>query len=545
METMHQADVLIVGGGPTGLTLGLELALQGISFRIVDMAPDFSVKSKALAVQARSQELLSRHGLGPQLLGCGLKVNGATIVVNGNEVTNVHLGKIAGQIKDSMYAPSLVIAQSDTERVLHQRLLQYGSALERGITVRDIVQDDTGVNAVLESPSGTRETVRVKYVVGTDGAHSTVRHASDNFTFDGGIYPQDFILCDAYLRSTKTGTGRNLFLCLGQGVLVVFPLRENMVRIFASRPGKPKQNPDLKDFQQLLDAFKPGHGELYDPMWMTSYSLHHRGVNTYRDRRLFVAGDAAHIHSPVGGQGMNTGIQDAVNLGWKLGAVLRGERPDSFLDTYHQERHPVGQHLLNTTDWVFTWLTWTNPIFMCVRNFVIPWVAPYMSSKPARTWKSYQFISELAIRYRKSPIVWTGTGFKGAVLGGNRAPDGKITGIDGQEKTLYNTLSGIRHSLVLFSGTKGDTASQAELEVAHKKFLDAASPESKVDVYILHSSTSLVTLSLGEFKDPDDGLHQSYNFTKPGYAYIRPDYYVANIGYLSTLDELCLRLAQH
>ncbi|KAK5062836.1 hypothetical protein LTR84_004911 [Exophiala bonariae] len=545
MEIMHQAEVLIVGGGPTGLTLGLELALQGISFRIVDMAPDFSEKSKALAMQARSQELLSRHGLGPKLLKCGLTVNGATIVVKGKEVTNVQLGKIAGEIKDSMYAPSLVIAQSDTERVLHQRLLQYGSALERGVTVREITQDDTGATAVLENSSGVRDTLRVKYIVGTDGAHSTVRHASDNFTFEGGIYPQDFILCDAYLRSNKASIGRNLFLCLGQGVLVIFPLRDNMVRIFASRPGKPKHNPDLKDFQQLLDSFKPGHGELYDPIWMTSYSLHHRGVNTYRDRRLFVAGDAAHIHSPVGGQGMNTGIQDAVNLGWKLGAVLRGERPDSFLDTYHQERHPVGQHLLNTTDWVFTWLTWTNPIFMSVRNFVVPWVAPYMSSKPARTKRGYQFISELAIRYRKSPIVWTGTGFNGSVLGGNRAPDGMITGADGQDKGLYDTLSGVHHSLVLFSGTQSDVASAADLERARKKFLDARSPEIKADVYILYNSSSSVTLRSGEFRDPDDGLHRSYNFTTPGYAYIRPDYYVANIGFLSTLDELCSRLAVH
>jgi hypothetical protein len=240
---------------------------------------------------------------------------------------------------------------------------------------------------------------------------------------------------------------------------------------------------------------------------------------------------------------MNTGIQDAVNLGWKLGAVLRGERPDSFLDTYNAERQPVGKHLLDTTDWAFTWLTWTNPVFMYVRNALVPWIAPHLTSSESVA-KGYRFVSELAIRYRHSPIVGTATGFEGPVLGGSRAPDGKFINANGQSKSLYETLAGDRHNLVLFSGTNGDAASPAELDEARKTFLDAKPKESKAKVYVLHYCEQLSVTGPEKYTDVDNALHQKYGFTKPGYVYIRPDSYVAYVGYLSSLHELCSRLAE-
>lgn len=538
----QSVDVLIVGAGPTGLTLALELARQDISFRIIDKAPSLTDQSKALVMQPRSVELLDRHGLGQELLSSGVNLTGITIVVKGKKVTEIPVNEIANRVKDSFYARPLIIAQSDTEKILHDRLLQYGHTLERGVVAKNIVQDDNGVNAILEDSSGIQTSICASYVIGADGAHSVVRHASDTFTFDGAAYAQNFILCDAHIQPPRTSD--NLYMCLGHGQMALLPLKDGMVRIIITLPTK-LDNTELRlvDFQNFLDAMIPGHGSLYDPTWMTRFSLHHRGVNLYRDRRLLVAGDAAHIHSPVGGQGMNTGIQDAINLGWKLGAVIRGERPDSFLDTYHQERHPVGQQLLEYTDRAFTWLTWSNPVYMCIRNALLPLIAPLLTRNPDRLRQGYLFVSEFAISYANSPIVGKSPRFQGPVVGGSRAPDGRLIGKNGERKTLYETLSADHHSLVLFAGSGLQAASPAELEAAKEKFLHTRPQMSKTDVYHVHSTEDLTILESNHFWDMEESLHQSYGFKVPGYAYIRPDFYIAHIGLLPSPDELFSELA--
>lgn len=579
---MADTDIVIVGAGPTGLVMALELAAHGVAFRLVDKAEQPATQSRALVMHARTLELLSRHGHGlrEKLLTAGTSPEGASVMVGGHEVVQAQLPNMAALLSDSAHPTPIVIHQCNTERALLDALqTKYGISPKRGVTVANIKQDDTGVSLTLNGKA-----VRCKYIVGADGSHSAVRHSAPAMTFDGAQYPQDFILCDVHVRPGSNPRPLNrVHFCLGQGMLVLMPLDGGkMVRLVASRAGRftaeaAKDQPTLADFQDFLDDMMPGFGTLHDPVWITRYRLHHRGVNTYRDGRLFVAGDAAHIHSPAGGQGMNTGIQDAVNLGWKLAAAVRhaNASPSSsltatspayierLLDSYHAERHPVGQKLLSSTDYLFSWLTWNNPVYLALRNTLVPYIVPRLMSRSgtaAKQAKTYRFMSQLGIRYAKSPLVRTGTGFEGPVRGGSRAPDGRVVSAAGavresagSERWLLSQLAGDRHTLLLFSGGAGAGAAvEAGLEAARTRFVKtagaaAASTGGKrevVDVLTIYAQgVAATTANTDEaYVDAEPGnlLHERYGFQdKAGFVYVRPDLYIAHIGYIeSSMDEL-------
>lgn len=364
----EDVDVLIVGASPSGLMLALELALQNISFRIVDKVACRPDKSRALIVQPRSLELFNRHGgIAHEFVSTGISGVGVSVYVNKSLAVNVDHQDLG--VSDTAFPLTLWISQADTEQLLEKRPTAYGHQVEHGTVAADIQQGESGVTVKLTKPGGDgQEQVRCKYLVGCDGAHSVVR-SSPGFTFEGGVYPQAFILCDT--RISWDYPQDRMMMFWGRGLLGFFPMNGGIVRLMGSLgPARSAAgDPTLVDFQNLASAMVKGPVELSDPVWLTRFQLHHRVVNNYRAGRLFVAGDAAHIHSPVGGQGMNTGIQDAANLGWKLASVVRGEKRDEFLDSYDAERRPVGETILRRTDRIFTYATSTNWFFIFLRNF--------------------------------------------------------------------------------------------------------------------------------------------------------------------------------
>ena len=284
----------------------------------------------------------------------------------------------------------------------------------------------------------------------------------------------------------------------------------------------------LQEFQLLLSQFLPSGDKMIisDPDWLSVFNVHHKIADKYRDGRLFVAGDAAHIHSPAGGQGGNTSMQDAANLGWKLAVVLRGEKSDSFLDTYHEERHPIGRTLLAHSDQRLSFVCSKNPVFLFFRNLLVPYLLPLMDKvSPQRLAK---FDSQLGIRYRKSSIVGTAPGFSGQIKGGYRVIDGAIRSPSG-EVWFQELLTPGSYHLALFSGLQG-AISEEVLGKVGERFSKKISTAAKVHIMSSEDAKGCV--------DVDGNLHKQFGFTsQAGYIFIRPDGYIGHIGFLPSFDS--------
>lgn len=524
---MKETDVLIIGAGPTGLMLALELSLQNIPFRIIDSLLIPSDKSRALVLHSRTLELLKRHGIVEKCQAHGIENNAVRIFANKKFVYEVDVVDIG--YGDTYFPTPLMISQADTEMVLDEALVKYGGEVERPVKAEKLEQDEDGVTAWLKDGEGNEEVLHCKYVVGCDGAHSIVRR-STGLKFDGAAYPEDFILADVHLKWDQKAC---LTLYIGQGFMAVFPMKDGVFRLICSRPNQANVDtePTIEDFEEVFRTLAPGTAELLDPVWLARFRLHHRNVESYRVGRMFLAGDAAHIHSPAGGQGMNTGMQDAVNLGWKLASAIRGEGGDELLDSYTIERHKVGENLLNFTDRMFEMMATTNPIYLYMRNTIVPWVLPWVMGSRARRANRFRFVSQLGIRYRHSPVVGQASTYKGKLRGGDRAPDGRLNGAE-QETTVIGLLMGPTHHLLLFSGTETGALDGDALDSVATDFLKDNKGMKVHEIFAGGSpSTSCVV-------DKDGDIHKLYAFQEPSYVLVRPDGYIAHIGQITAMDEL-------
>jgi hypothetical protein len=316
-------------------------------------------------------------------------------------------------------------------------------------------------------------------------------------------------------------------------------MKDNVWRLVCSREQQQDVEPKLEDFQRIMDRLLPSPVEISNPVWISRFKLHHRIADCDRAGRMFLAGDAAHIHSPAGGQGMNTGMHDAVNLGWKLATVLQGESNEALLDSYNIERRRIGQILLQGTDKMFEFLATNNPFYLFLRNYILPFFMPWVMMIPGQRARAYRFISELGIRYRKSPIVGHATTWKGAIKGGDRVPDGRL--LRGTtEITVHSLLGACGHTLLLFSGVGEQATTTEDLENTESLFLKEL--ERPVPVFKIMSSTRNET----EIVDSGGRVHKLFGFAVAGLVLIRPDGHIEFIGPLTTLDELIvLKQARH
>ena len=393
------SPILIVGAGPVGLTMAAELSRFGVSVRIIDRSPHPTETSKALVVWSRTLELMDRMGCTKAFLESGLRAHGASLHAGQTVLGRPRFDDIA-----SAYNFALMIPQRDTERLLLEHLRSFGVEVERQVELLKFVERDDVVEATLGHLDGRHETVSAPWLLGCDGAHSAVRHGL-NIEFQGSAQGDDWLIADVRLDGEHVPAADEISTYFHRdGPFIIFPLPGSRVRVIANR-GKtdlahPRPDPTLGDVQSLIDHRAGGGFAASDPVWLANFRINERKVSQYRHERVFLAGDAAHIHSPAGGQGMNTGMQDAINLAWKLAMVVHGDARESLLDSYSPERNAVGEMVLRNAGRLTDVATLTNPAAQAARNLVARFLLGFhaVQNEMATT------MSEIDIAYRKSPL---------------------------------------------------------------------------------------------------------------------------------------------
>ena len=389
-------QVLVVGAGPTGLTLAVQLLARGIRTRIIDKHAAPLPYSRALGLQARTLELLDTMGLAEAFIDAGHQVHGLRMY-SGRRT----LVRLAFAHNGSRFSYVLHLPQQETENLLRARFIELGGTVERGIELVGFSANECGVDVKLRDAVGHTTETSVDYVVGCDGANSRVRHDL-GLPFVGQPYPQDWLLADVELDGVGSDDAVHLFFRPNGLPLSCIPMGGRRWRVVmpnsGDRGGAP---PTFEEIQELVAQRAPWSLTMSDPTWLSCFRSQLRAATSYRRGRVLLAGDAAHVHSPAGGQGMNTGMLDADNLAWKLALVADGRASDGLLDTYEQERIPVASGVLGFTDKLVGLLTMRHPVKRAVRDTLLP----AATALPVVQRRAAGRLSQTSVAYLPGPLV--------------------------------------------------------------------------------------------------------------------------------------------
>jgi len=414
---MMHSDVLIIGAGPTGLVLALWLTKLGVKVRIVDKTAEPGTTSRALAVHARTLELYRQLDLADFVVEHGHKVPAINLWVKGEPAARLPFETLGEDL--TAYPFLEIFPQDQHERMLMEQLEKMGVAVERRTELVRFIDEGNRVVASLRRADGQEEDCEASYIAGCDGARSLVRETLGT-GFPGGTYRQVFYVAD--VEAAGPSIDGELHGDLDEAdFLAVFPLAgKGRARLIGTVRDERADRPDRLKFEDVsrraIDNLKV---EVKKVNWFSTYHVHHRVTEHFRNGRAFLLGDAAHIHSPAGGQGMNTGIGDAVNLAWKLATVLAGRAPDNLLDTYETERIGFARRLVATTDRAFSFATAQGRVADIVRTRIVPVVFPrVVAFDPVRNF-ILRTVSQITLNYRRTPL---SVGAAGHVHGGDRLP---------------------------------------------------------------------------------------------------------------------------
>ncbi|WP_267428321.1 FAD-dependent monooxygenase [Methylobacterium sp. GC_Met_2] len=429
-------EILIVGAGPVGLTMAAELARYGVVVRIIDQSDHSTQTSKALVVWSRTLELMDRMGCTPAFLEAGLHAHGAAIRKGQTVLGHTRFDDIA-----SVYNFALMIPQRDTERLLAEHLQTLGVAVERQVELTSFMDEADHVTARLRHADGREEQIKTPWLIGCDGAHSTVRHGL-SLEFRGSAQGDDWVLADVRLEGAAVPAGDEISVYLHHaGPFVIFPIPGGRARVIATvgktDPAHTRPDPTLAEVQSLVDQRAGGGFRVTDPVWLSNFRINERKVSDYKRGRVFLAGDAAHVHSPAGGQGMNTGMQDAINLAWKLAMVMRGQATVNLLDSYSPERSGVGDMVLRNAGRLTDMATLANPLAQSARNVALQFLLGFHAVRD----KMAATMSEIEIAYPHSSLSF------GSHAGRRWAPEhyaGSYSGEDREPRFVLYTADAVK-----------------------------------------------------------------------------------------------------
>jgi len=431
---MTNVDIIIIGAGPTGLMLACQLQRNGISFIIIDSKAGTSDQSRALVVSSRSLEIYRQLAEINKVNSEGQIISSFRMVPSKNNFITINIGAVGEGLTDFPFVFSL--EQNKNEEILYQHLKDKGKDVQWNTTIKDF-KDEGDEVFVKVNKNGIEETFNCKYLVGCDGAKSFVRHKL-NLTFEGGTYENKFFLADADIdwdikEKELVGYLRPFNL------VAFFPLKgKNHYRILGNLPVKFYEKEDIKfkDIEYLIRDTYSDRISFNYINWFSVYKLHHRCVNKFKEGNVFVAGDAAHVHSPAGGQGMNTGLQDSYNLAWKLSYVVKGIAGKELLETYNEERLPFAKWLMNFTDRGFEMMNNTGLQFRIFRRYIVSYFAKFIFANKNIRRRFFKIISQLQVNYKKSILSLNLSNQKLKFSAGDLIPFIKVNG-----KSLIETIT--------------------------------------------------------------------------------------------------------
>jgi 2-polyprenyl-6-methoxyphenol hydroxylase-like FAD-dependent oxidoreductase len=512
--------VLIAGAGPTGMMAAIELSRFNIPFRLIEKKAEPETTSRAIGVQARTLELLEQRGLGSSLVQLGKHGLAFSLYGEGKRIWRLDFERIS-----SKYNYLLFVSQAETENVLREALAKAGVTIERNVTFLALGQADrdTKLTAVLQHRDGSLEQFECSYLIDAEGAHSTGR-GTVGLHFEGKSHVEEYALGDLHIDGDDLVETDFHIFSSEHGFMSMFPMGGRRFRVMADNPISQQSEgtgPSLEEFQQIYDQRSHIPARLRDMSWSSWFRINSRMVNRLQVGRVFLGGDSAHIHSPAGAQGMNTGMQDMMNLCWKLAMVMKGQAKPELLETYSKERIPVIQNVLKKTEATNDAIASKSKLFRSVFNHVAPWLVGMENVQD----NASEHMSQLALNYRESPLSVSG-GNSGELRAGDRLPDLPVTLLHSEGSsetqprpaTIFNLLSPSFFTL-LYCNVSDPAKTHSEVQ-------SAIGPWH-------HMMRGQLIAAI-----PGDDRFKKYLGSSPLIILVRPDGYAAFIGSENSIGKL-------